>query len=118
MIHRIGEHDVFAAARRRKDAMTPKRCDLPALLTAVEDEYELTKEDLCGPGKTSKVIHAKEVAVLCGRRLGASLAEISDVLEVNASTASRRYDAATSRVKNDPEMSQTIASVLKRYNSR
>jgi putative transposase len=115
MIHRIGDHDVFAAARRRKDAMTPKHCDMPALLAAVQEEFELTKQELCGPGKASKVIHAKEIVILCGRRLGASLAEISDVLEVNASTASRRHDAATGRVKNDPEMSQTIATVLKRY---
>ena len=106
---------MFAAAGRRKDAMTPKRCDMPALLAAVQDEFELTKEGLCGPGKASKVIEAKEVLVLCGRRLGASLAEISDSLEVNPSTASRRNDAATSRVRNDPELSRTIASVLKRY---
>lgn len=115
MIHRIGDHDVFAAVRRRKDSMTPKRCDMPALLAAVQDEFELTKEDLCGPGKAAKVVEAKEVLVLCARRLGVSLAEISDILEVNASTVSRRNDAATSRARNEPELSRTIASVLKRY---
>jgi REP element-mobilizing transposase RayT len=115
MIHRIGDHDVFAAAGRRKDAMTPKRCDMPALLAAVQDEFELTQEDICGPGKVSKAVEAKEVLVLCGRRLGASLAEISDSLEVNASTVSRRNDAAKSRARRDPVMSRTIASVLKRY---
>ena len=59
-----------------------ENCSIAALLSAVQDEFELTKEDLCGPGKASKIIQAKEVLVLCGRRLrsiiGRDLRRIGD----------------------------------------
>lgn len=115
MIHRIGEHDVYAAAMRRRDAMASKHCDMPALLSAVQNEFDLAKEDLCGPGKASNIIEAKEVLVICGRRLGASLAEISDLMKVDPSTASRRHDAARSRSKTDDRMKKTIEDVMESY---
>lgn len=114
MIHRIGEHDVFAAARRRNDLKMARGCDTDALLGAVEKVFQIGKEDLCG-GKASKIVDAKEALVLSGRRLGASLAEMSDLMGVNASTVSRRYDAAKSRLATDDHMSETVANLMKQY---
>jgi hypothetical protein len=65
--------------------------------------------------KTSQVVDGKEVLILCGRRLGAWFAELSDLIGVNASTGSRRYDAARLRNPIDAGVSAAVADVIKDY---
>ena len=43
------------------------------------------------------------------------LAEMSDIIGINASTASRRYDRAKRRVADDHHMSEAAANVMRRY---
>jgi hypothetical protein len=115
MIHRIGEHDVYAAARRRKEIKAADTCDTEKLVDAVAKRFGIPKEDLCSRRKTSQVVDGKEVLILCGRRLGASLAELSDLIGVNASTVSRRYDAARLRNPLDAGVSAAVADVIRDY---
>jgi DNA-directed RNA polymerase specialized sigma24 family protein len=61
------------------------------------------------------LVDAKEVLILSGRRLGASLAEMSDLLGINASTVSRRYDSAKRRIADDDRMSRLVAKLIKQY---
>ena len=95
---RIGEHDVFAAARRRNELRTTRKCDTRTLLAIVANMFQITGEDLCSRGKSSQLVDAKEVLILSGHRLGASLAEMSDLIGINGSTATRRHDAAKRRL--------------------
>lgn len=75
----------------------------------------IPKEDICGRGKRSGLVDAKEVLILSGHRLGASLAEMSDLLGINASTASRRYVAAKRRLADDERISEAVANVIRQY---
>lgn len=43
------------------------------------------------------------------------LAEMSDLLGINASTASRRYVAAKRRLADDERISEAVANVIRQY---
>ena len=118
MIHRIGEHDVYAGAHRRNELKAVPDCDTQKLLAIAEIVFQIPKEDLCSRGKSSRLVDAKEVLILSGRRLGASLVEMSDLLGINASTVSRRYDAAKRRMADDVGMSEAVANVIRQYELR
>ena len=115
MIHRIGEHDVYAAARRRNELKASQGYDLRVLIEIVAKTFNIPKEDLCSRGKSSGLVDAKEVLILCGRRLGASLAEMSDLVGITPSTASRRYDSAKRRMADEHHMSESLANVIRQY---
>ena len=85
------------------------------LAAVVADNLNVSKADLCSRGKSSHLVEAKEVFIISGRRLGATLAQISDALGINASTVSRRHDAAKRRMVIDQRMSQATADVIRRY---
>ena len=55
----------------------------------------------------------KRFLIVSARRVGTSLADISDVLGINASTVSRRYDAAKARI-NDEQMAD-VECVISEY---
>ena len=118
MIHRIGEHDVYAAARRRNELKAARDCDTQRLLAVAANVFQIGKDELCSRGKSAGLVEAKEVLILSGRRLGASLAEMSDLLNINPSTTGRRYDAAKRRIADDHRMSETVENVIRRYESR
>lgn len=63
----------------------------------------------------SGLVDAKEVLILSGIRLGASLVEMSDLIGINPSTVSRRYDAAKRRMTSDDHMSEAVSNVIKEY---
>ena len=115
MIHRIGEHDLLAAARRRNELRTAHVCDTQRLLAVAEKILQVPKEDLCSRGKRQGLVEAKEVLIMSGLRLGASLAEMSDLLGINASTAGRRYQAARRRLAADDKMSEAVSIVVRQY---
>jgi len=118
MIHRLGEHDVHAAARRRKELQAAQGCDIHALLALVEKHFHIPKEEICSRGKNPHLVYAKEVFIVTARRLGTSLAEVSNVLGINASTVSRRFDAARNRMNGDQQMSVDVENVVTEYGLR
>lgn len=99
----IGEHDVFAAARRRNELKAAHNCDTQRLLVIAEKMVRIPKEDICSRGKRSGLVDAKEVLKLTGQRVGASFAEMSDMPGINASTVGRRF--AKRRIADDDRMS-------------
>ena len=115
VIHRIGEHDVHAAARRRKELKAAQGCDIHILLELVEKRLQIPKAEICSRGKSPHLVFAKEVLIVGARRLGTSLAEVSDVLGINASSISRRYDAARTRMKDDERMTAEVEKVVSEY---
>ena len=119
IIHRIGDHDVHAAARRRKDLAkdleAAESCDLQSLLAVVAERFDVAKDEICSSDKNPRLVYVKEVLIMSARRLGASLAEISDLLSINASTVSRRRDAAKSRMAVDRKMAEQVENVVTKY---
>ncbi len=115
MIHRIGDHDVHAAARRLKELKAAEGCDLQSLLAVVAETFEVEKDEICGRDKNPRLVYVKEVLIMSAVRLGASLADISDLLSLNASTVSRRRDAAKSRMAFDQKVAEEIGNVVTKY---
>jgi RHS repeat-associated protein len=66
-------------------------------------------------GASSALVDAKKVLILSGGRLGASLAEMSDIFGINASTASHRYDSAKRRMADEHHISESVANVIRQY---
>ncbi len=64
MIHRIGEHDVHAGARRRKELKEAKGCDINSLLTLVGKRFQIPKEEICSRIKNPRLVFAKEVLIV------------------------------------------------------
>ncbi len=89
-IHRLGEHVPKGTPKRKQPDL-----DAEALLAAVESALEIPRNEICGPGKAARIIHAKETLILCGNRLGANMAELSRITGLNISTISRRLDSAS-----------------------
>ena len=56
--------------------------------------------------------------IISARRMGSSLAEISDVLGINQSTVTRRHDAARHQMKSGSEMVAEVENVIEQYRSR
>lgn len=112
-IHRLGEHVP-------KGTPKPKLPDLDAqaLLAAVEVILEIPASSICGPGKAPRITHAKETLILCGHRLGANMAELARLTGLNASTITRRLDAASKSYQENEPRQQSIAQVLESYQQR
>ncbi|CAN5267355.1 hypothetical protein BH20ACI2_BH20ACI2_04990 [soil metagenome] len=80
MIHRIGEHDVRAASLLRKLSGQTREIRPEALLAAVENVCEISRDDFCGSSKGARQIFAKEVLILSGRRLEASITVLPNAM--------------------------------------
>lgn len=113
-IHRLGnvEHPL-ARSRVAKPAFTADK-----LITAVEAVFGLSSIKFCGPGKDRRVMMAKEVLILTGRDAGASVTELSEIVKLDTSTVSRRYEAAMKKAGNDPQIAFAREQVVKQYYER
>jgi hypothetical protein len=61
---------------------------------------------------------AKEVIILIGRELGASVTELSGITGLDTSNVSRRYDAAKRKLEKDTKLSYAKSVVAKKYYER
>jgi REP element-mobilizing transposase RayT len=113
MIHRIGE-----AQRRVKGKGIVKRLpgfDALALSEAVERNCGLPKEKICSAGKSAQVMWAKEAMILVGRRLGATVKELSELVNISISGVSRRHDTARRKVQEDEGFRLVTDEIEKEY---
>jgi REP element-mobilizing transposase RayT len=110
MIHRIGD---FVPKGKSKTAQI--EFDPEALITAVENVCGVARQESCGKAKGARVIAAKEVLILSGRRLGASATMLSGLMGLDIANISRRHDAAIRKMTEDPSLSQTISQVIADY---
>ncbi len=117
MMHRIGDHDVHIAARRRRDLKAAQGCDIDRLLDLAASQTGVPKDEICSNGKDPRLVDAKEILILSARRMGSSLAEVSNVLGLNPSTVTRRHDAAKQRSKEDAEMAENVERLVSEYRS-
>lgn len=109
LIHRTGEVKSKLTQRRsnRKEVRPDK------LLSAVEDVCSVSKEDICGKAKNRRLVEAREVLILAGRRAGLSTTTLAHLTGLSVATISRRHDAALSRLKHSPDLQRQISKVSK-----
>ena len=113
-IHRIGE-----TTARRADRMTlDEEFNAEALIGAVEEFCRIPRADFCSSAKSPAAVRAREMLVLIGCELGASLKMLSEITGLSSSTVSRRHDAAKFKVRENEETSKLAASIRKEYRQR
>jgi REP-associated tyrosine transposase len=104
---RVGEIRQGAGARV-KQISTP---ELSELIDAVAKASGLAREDICGSGKSRRVVMAKEALIVVGRELGASNEKLAKEMCVNTSVVSRRFDSGKLRLKESRELRTLIERV-------
>lgn len=85
------------------------------LIAAVEAVCRVPREDFCGATKTLQAVAARELFVLVGCQLGASLKLISRITGLGSSTVSRRNDAAKLKQREKAETRRLVASIESYY---
>ena len=64
---------------------------------------------------TGKSTAAKEVMIVAGRCLGATVRELSEITGLNSSNVSRRYDAAITRRRPQADLYDPIDQIIEAY---
>jgi putative transposase len=108
MIHRMGEFKPKGTPAN-KETIDP--CDL---LSAVETICEVQGEDLCSKAKGRRLVAAREILILAGRRSGLSTSTLSDLTGLSVATISRRHDAAIFRLRQDSDLEQATRSAIEK----
>jgi REP element-mobilizing transposase RayT len=115
-IHRIGESEAPGGKRNRSRGI--KDFQPAVLLEVLEIMCGIKREEFCSGVKSRATIAAKEVCVLTGFELGASLKALSEMTGLSRSAVSRRLDRAKLRVREDEETSKLAVSIMKAYGRR
>jgi|SRR5215510_2707610 len=111
-IHRIGESE---PAIRRVNRITSKdEFNAIALVEAVEQICCVPREIFCGSAKSTAAVRAKELFIMTGTELGASLKILSGVVGLSSSAVSRRHDAARLRACENREISKLADKIIKK----
>jgi putative transposase len=111
-IHRIGE--TMGEARGGFKMEVSKECRAEILLAAVEKVCGVPREDFCGSGKHISTSIAKELFVLAGCQLGASLKELSEIGGMSSAAISRRKDAGRARMRANGDAARLVAEIVEK----
>jgi REP element-mobilizing transposase RayT len=109
-IHRIGETTGRERGGFEMDA--PKEFRAEVLLTAVEKVCRVPREEFCGSGKRVSTSIAKELFVLAGCQMGASLKQLSEIGGMSSAAISRRKDAGRARMRANGETAKLVARIV------
>jgi REP element-mobilizing transposase RayT len=112
--HRLGDVDdrKVGPTVKKKDE---RPLDPESLISAVEAVLGISRTEFYGSGKSAQAVMAKELITITGRDAGASFPELSKLTGLDASTVSRRYEAARKRVRTDAKLASAKELVAKRY---
>jgi hypothetical protein len=113
-IHRISQ----VPNRTRRSKKEGPRFNAEALIKAVEGVFALSRDKFCGPGKTAQAVLAKEVLIMIGREVGASITDLSNITDLDTSNVSRRYDAAKKKANADRMLAYAKELVAREYHAR
>jgi putative transposase len=111
LIHRIGEF-VPKGTPVTKNTEPP---DAEKLLEAVEIVSGVARADFCGRAKAPRVMAAKELLIIVGRRLGFTTTKLSAFTGLSIATVSRRYEAAVTKTADDKMLKATAYQVAQEY---
>ena len=115
-IHRIGETG-RANRGARKKAFPVGEVEPERLVAAVEKVCRVPREEFCGPGKSAPAIMAKEMLILIGLRMGASMKVLSEIIGISPSALSRRHDAARQKLRDNANTSKLASEIIEKYRS-
>jgi REP element-mobilizing transposase RayT len=115
-IHRIGETDRSNPNLKKKASPV---CEIEPydLVAAVEKVCRIRREDFCGPGKSAPAIMAKEMLILVGLQLGASMKVLSEIIGISSSALSRRHDSARVKVRDNVNTKNLASEIIQEYRS-
>ena len=88
------------------------------MIASVEAVFALSRDKFCGPGKSAKAVMAKEVLILTGVDAGATLSDLSCIINLDTSTMSRRNDTAREKLKFDRKIAFAKERVTSEYRAR
>jgi hypothetical protein len=114
-IHRIGR---VASSTKRKSKNGYRSFDAETLIASVEAVFGLSRDKFCGRVKTAKAVMAKEVLILTGVEAGATLSDLSSIIDLDTSTTSRRNDAAKEKLEIDSMTAFAKERVTNEYHAR
>lgn len=109
-IHRIG--DTKRIDRSVAPMKSSKEFRAEVLLATVEKTCRMRREEFCGPGKHASTSMAKELFVLAGCQLGASLKMLSEIAGMSSATISRRRDAGRMRMRENKSMAKLVMRIV------
>ena len=111
-IHRLGETN--GKMMRRQGANTPE-FNAKALIGIVENLLETKLVSFYGSGKGARSVFAKELLIVTGRQVGATVTTLSELTGLDPSTVSRRHDAARLRMHNNEDLQALTRKVLEQW---
>ncbi len=115
-IHRIGE---TGKVYRPTDGHLGRKAidvDEETLIAAVEHVCKMSRDYFQGAGKHRDAVLIKEVLIVSGHKVGASLATLSRVIGLNSSTVSRRYAHASQKMQeSDETLNVLVSGVVEEY---
>lgn len=114
-IHRIGETKRQPRVPVQNNTPATDGMDIDRLIAVVEKVCRIPRKDFYGSGKSASAVLAKELLILIGRQLGASLILLAEVTGLSSGSVSRRHDAARLKMREDQEVNKLAARIRKEY---
>jgi putative transposase len=114
-IHRLGETSKANRGGKKKKVLPVCGVEPNRLIAAVEEVCGVPREDFCGPSKSAPAIMAKEMLILLGLQMGASMKVLSDLIGVSPSALSRRHDAARRKLRDNANTSNLASEIMEKY---
>jgi len=109
-IHQIGKTTQTAKAAGPDRPFDGKR-----LIAAVEKVCDVRRQDFLSCRKNSRVVLAKEILIVCGVQLGATLNVLGEITGLSSGSLSRRHDAARMKLRENSKISKLISGVKVEY---
>jgi len=113
-IHRIGETG-RANWDAKKKGFPVGEVEPEPLVAAVERVCCVPRDEFCSTSKCTPAIIAKEMIILVGVHLGASMKLLSEIIGISPSALSRRHDAARRKLRANAGTSKLASEVIKEY---
>jgi putative transposase len=115
-IHRIGK--TGRTDRSGLPTNSPGEFKAEVLLATVEKVSGIRREEFCGPGKHASTSMAKELFVLAGCQMGASLKILSEISGMSSAAMSRRKDAGRMRMRQNEEIAKLVIRIVEECRRR
>ena len=116
-IHQIGEAKLSSRMGPEFYSNGAVEFDVDRLVAVVETVCGIPREDFYGSGKSAASILAKEILILTGRQLGASVGLLSRTIGLSSGSVSRRHDEARLKMRDKPAFNELAARIRNQYRS-
>jgi hypothetical protein len=68
-----------------------------------------------GSSKNARLVRAKEILIVSGRELGASIKELAEIIGLSTGSVSKRYDTAKIKMCDNGEIRKLVSRVKREY---